>query len=206
MSTALNRTLALLAFGVAGYAAVAYGLLPLGALVHPAMKASFLSHAGAVYLHVFASALALACGPLQFSARLRTRRPRVHRWVGRAYLGIGVLLGGLSGLWLAVHAFGGPVAKTGFGLLALAWLSTGTAAYRAIRRGDVATHRQWMVCNFSLTFAAVTLRLYLPGAMAAGVPLEAAYPVIAWLCWVPNLAVGSWIARRSGLVPVARTA
>lgn len=43
--------------------------------------------------------------------------------------------------------------------------------------------------NVALTFAAVTLRLYLGPLMALGVPFELAYPAVAWLCWVPNLVV-----------------
>src|SRR5690606_4566607 len=41
--------------------------------------------------------------------------------------------------------------------------------------------------HFALTLAAVTLRICLPASMLAGLPYEAAYRAIAWLCWVPNL-------------------
>lgn len=181
-----------LAFGVAGYAAFAYGILPLGSLVHPDMKANFLAHASGIYTHVFASIVALLLGPLQFSARLRQQQKNLHRWLGRAYLGIGVLMGGLSGLYISQHAFGGSVARFGFAALAVFWLYTGLRAYLAIRRGAIDEHRKWMVRNFSLTFAAVTLRLYLPAAMVAGIEFTLAYPIIAWLCWVPNVLFAEW--------------
>jgi uncharacterized membrane protein len=179
--------LALLSLAVAGYALVVYGFLPLGVAVHPDMRATFESQRAVVYLHVFASAVALVLGPFQFSAGLRARRPALHRWSGRLYLGVGVLVGGVAGLIMAAHAFGGTVGRLGFACLALAWLYTGLRAYLSIRAGNVASHRRWMVRNFALTFAAVTLRLWLPGAMVSGMAFEAAYPVIAWLCWVPNL-------------------
>lgn len=185
----------LLAIGVAGYAVFAYGFMPLGSLVHPDMKLNFLAHKAGIYTHVFASALALLLSPLQFSASLRKARPRLHRVIGRLYLGIGVMLGGLSGLYMALHAFGGPVAKAGFFFLAVFWLFTGLRAYRAIRGGDVRAHREWMIRNVSLTLAAVTLRIYLTSSMLAGIPFEQAYPVIAWLCWVPNLLVAEWVVR-----------
>ncbi len=178
-----------LTFGVAGYAVFAYGVLPLGALVHPDMKANFLAHPVGIYTHVFAASVALVLGPFQFSARLREHRPNLHRWLGRTYLTVGVLAGGLAGLYMARYAFGGLAARLGFGMLALGWLYTGLRAYLAIRRGAIYAHRQWMVRNFSLTFAAVTLRLYLPLAFAAGFEFTVAYPIIAWLCWVPNLLV-----------------
>lgn len=181
-----------LSFGVAGYAAFAYGFLPLGSLVHPDMKANFLVHSGGIYTHVFASIVALMLGPLQFSARLRRRHLNLHRWFGRAYLAIGVLVGSVSGLYMSQFAHGGPVARLGFAALALAWFYSGLRAYLAIRGGAVEAHRKWMVRNFSLTFAAVTLRIYLPAAMVAGVDFALAYAVIAWLCWVPNLVFAEW--------------
>jgi uncharacterized membrane protein len=188
--------MAFLSLGVAGYAVVVYGFLPFGAAVHPDMRAGFEAQRGAVYTHAFAAAVALALGPFQFSARLRTRQPAVHRWLGRLYLGVGVLVGGISGLYIAYHAFGGLAARLGFGCLALAWLYTGARAYLAIRARHIAAHRRWMVRNFALAFAAVTLRLWVPASFAAGLEFAVAYAVIAWLCWVPNIAVAElWLNR-----------
>jgi uncharacterized membrane protein len=189
-------TLIVLSLGVAGYAVAVYGFLPLGAWLHPDMRATFEANRAGIYAHVFASVAALTLGPFQFCEGLRVTRPAVHRWSGRLYLGVGVLVGGLSGLYMAFHAFGGPVSRLGFGSLALAWLYTGFRAYRAIRAGDVVSHRRWMVRNFSLAFAAVTLRLWLPASVASGVPFELAYPVIAWLCWTPNLVFAELLLRR----------
>ena len=187
------------ALGVAGYAVFAYGFMPLGALVHPDIKLSFLAHKTGIHTHVFASLVALSLAPFQFSTRIRANYPRVHRVMGRIYLGIGVAFGGLSGLYMAAFAFGGPFAKLSFACLAIGWLYTGLRAYRSIRRGAVQEHRTWMVRNVSLTLAAVTLRIYLPSSMIAGIPFEAAYPVIAWLCWVPNLVVAELFFARGNV-------
>ena len=42
--------------------------------------------------------------------------------------------------------------------------------------------------SFALTFAAVTLRVYLGISLGAGLELDPD-PAIAWLCWLPNLLV-----------------
>lgn len=181
-----------LSFGVAGYAAFAYGFLPLGSLVHPDMKINFTSHTIGIYTHVFASILALVLGPFQFSTTLRTKHTNLHRWSGRVYLGVGVFAGGLAGLFMSHYAFGGVVAQSGFAALALLWLYTGLRAYTTVRSGAIEEHRKWMVRNFSLTLAAVTLRIYLPASMAAGVEFSSAYAVIAWACWLPNLVFAEW--------------
>ena len=168
MRTAGYIVMMVLSLGVAGYGIVAYGFLPPGALVHPGMRPTFESLRDVLYAHIFGSAVALALGPFQFSAGLRARRVALHRLMGRLYLGVGVLIGGLAGLFMATQAFGGPITRGGFVCLALIWLYTGFRAYRAIRIGDTVSHRRWMVLNFSLTFAAVTLRLWLPVLAMAG--------------------------------------
>jgi uncharacterized membrane protein len=183
----------LLSLGVAAYGLIAYSIMPIGALVHPDMKANFVANRLGMYLHIFAASVALIAGPFQFSTRLRRARPRLHRWMGRAYLGAGVLVGGLSGLYIAQFAFGGVIAQAGFAALALCWLYTGLRAYLAIRERAIEEHRKWMVRNFSLAFAAVTLRLYLPLSLLAGADFAVAYSIIAWLCWVPNLVVAEYL-------------
>jgi uncharacterized membrane protein len=196
MKTASFGLMLLLSLAVAGSAIGAYGLLPVGALVSPEIRATFEAHRAGILIHVFGASVAMALGPFQFWTRLRQRRPRLHRWLGRLYLGIGVLVGGLAGLYMATLAWGGIVAKLGFGCLALAWLYTGWRAYEAARRRDFVSHRRWMIRNFALTFAAVMLRIYLPIALAARIDMAIAYPAIAWLCWVPNLvAVGVFSKR-----------
>lgn len=196
--------LAFLSLAVAAYAVGVYGFLPLGALVDPEMRANFEAHRAAIYTHVFASSVALAVGPWQFAAGLRSRHRAVHRWLGRAYLGIGVLCGGAAGLFMAFHAFGGLPARAGFAALAAAWLYTGWRAYRAIRAQDPRAHRRWMVRNFALTFAAVTLRLWLPASLAAGVPATVGYPIVAWLCWVPNLLAAQWWLNKASRASIER--
>jgi uncharacterized membrane protein len=204
MRAVCTALLWILSLGVAAYAIAAYTLLPLGTTIDPGMRVGFAAHAPAVYLHAFAASVALLLGPLQLSSRIRAARPAVHRWTGRAYLGVGVLVGGLSGLYLAQFAYGGLAARFGFGALATAWLYTGLRAYAAIRTGAVAEHRRWMFRNFGLTFAAVMLRLYVPAAVVAGAQFEQAYTAIAWLCWVPNLLVAEWFLRRPSAPSVAR--
>ena len=46
-----------------------------------------------------------------------------------------------------------------------------------------------MIRSYALTAAAITLRVYLGIATGLHLPFNIAYPVIAWLCWVPNFAV-----------------
>lgn len=198
MSMVIRSTMGLLCIAVAVYAIGTYAFLPVGAAVHPEIRPAFLERPAVVLTHVFAAALALLSGPMQFSSWLRRTLPSLHRWLGRLYCCC-VLAGGISGLVLAVHAYSGLTARMGFGALAIVWLYTGLRAFSSILAGDIAAHRDWMTRNFALTSAAVTLRLYMAVLLASGLSLDMAYPVIAWLCWVPNLLAAQWyLARRRG--------
>ena len=189
--------------GVAAYALFGYTLRPLGSLVHPEMKIAYEANSVAVFAHVFASLVALALGPLQLSPKLRSRNISLHRALGRIYL-FGVLIGGIAGLSISRIAFGGFVSMVGFGCLAILWLFTALMALQSIRQKKIDLHRRWMIRNFSLTFAAVTLRIYLGLFFAAAVPFETFYPVLAWISWVPNILFAEWaiLSRRD---PITET-
>ncbi|MEZ5560649.1 MAG: DUF2306 domain-containing protein [Pseudomonadales bacterium] len=160
---------------------------------NPEFHARFDSMPVYAFMHVVGSGVALLIGGFQFSSQLRRRYLGAHRWVGRAYL-LAVLMGGIGGFALAGVATGGLVARCGFGLLAILWLYSGWQAYAAVRARDLVNHRLWMARNFALTFAAVTLRIYL-GLLggALGYSFDEAYPLVAWLAWVPNLVLVEWL-------------
>lgn len=158
----------------------------------PLLKLKSGVYRATLLIHAAAALVALAVGPFQFSVRLRRRSPRAHRRLGYVYFA-GVFVGGTAGLVSATGAEGGLSSRTGFFLLGLCWLASAWKALGAIRRGDVAAHRQWMVRNFALTFAAVTLRLWLPALVAASGSFEEAYRTVAWLCWVPNAIVAEFL-------------
>jgi uncharacterized membrane protein len=162
----------------------------------------------AFYAHIAAGGIALVLGLLQFWRGLRDRHRSVHRWMGRTYLSA-IAFAGIASLVIAPFSQAGLVGFFGFGSLAALWLVTGWTAYRAIRRGDVASHRAWMMRNFALTYAAVTLRLWLGvllgvqalpgGEFDIGSAFDNAYAAVPFLCWLPNLVIAEILIRRRGL-------
>lgn len=94
---------ALLCAVVAAYAfTVLYGQPHAGNPLQMKFAASGLD----VPAHFFGGGLALLLAPLQMSGWVRRRVPRLHRLGGGLYAG-GVLIAGLAGLSLALHAQGG---------------------------------------------------------------------------------------------------
>jgi hypothetical protein len=163
----------------------------------------------AFYVHIVAAGLTLAVGPFQFVGALRRRLPRVHRWIGRVYL-VATGFAGTAGLVMAFISRAGIAGFFGFGSLSVLWVWVAYRGYRAIRfERDVASHRAWMIRSFALTFAAVTLRLWLgllitaqalAGSQASGERMFMnAYVVVPFLAWLPNLVVAELMIRRRDL-------
>jgi uncharacterized membrane protein len=182
---------AFLSVGVAGYA---YYFTPRGGAPSPELLGNLFARPW-LMLHAALAGTALMIGPFQFLPAIRRRRA-LHRWLGRTYL-VSCLVSGLAGLTLAFGATAGPIAGWGFGTLAVVWLFTTTQAYRMARAGRFDAHRQWMIRSFALTFAAVTLRLYLPFPPMMGFSFIEGYRAIAWLAWVPNLIAAELYIRRA---------
>lgn len=181
------------------------GAYALSASLVPAWRTEFVADLFArkslrAFAHMAPGGLALAMGAFQFNGRLRRRNLPLHRLLGRVYVA-SVLISGTAAVLLAPSSSGGLVAHAGFGLLGVLWLITTIAAFLRVQAGDLDAHRDWMIRSYALCLAAVTLRLYIPASIATGVAFAAAYPAIAWLCWVPNLVVAEWL-----VIPAVRAA
>src|SRR5687767_6757317 len=185
---------ALLALGVAGYS-LRYPILGEGAFI-PELAGSFRVRLVPLLIHTTFGPLALLLGLVNLLPAMRKRRWALHRLIGRIYLASGVTLG-LAGGYLALFAAGGPVARLGFFVLAVATLGTLAGGYVNIRRRDVTRHREWMLRSYALIFAAVTLRIWLPILIIAhqGEFLPA-YRWVAWVSWMPNILWAEWRIRR----------
>ncbi len=160
-------------------------------------KARMFEIAAIGYAHTVGGLIATLIGPFQFLGAVRRHYPRVHVWLGRAYLTC-VGLSGLAGLYLSPGSYASNTFGIAFIALALAWLYTGARAYLAIRGRDVQAHRRWMVRNYALTYAAVTLRVQMPLLIVlGGLSPILALNIVGWTCWVPNLLiVEMWMRRR----------
>jgi hypothetical protein len=206
----LQRPLRLIGGGLAALLGILVAAYALGALLVPGVRSPLIANLIVstpvlLILHLTGGAVAIAVGAFQLSGRIRQRRIAVHRWFGRLYV-FGVLIGGVASLLLSMRADGGLATRLGFGMLAVLWLGSTGAAYVHIRNRRIELHRAWMLRSYALTFAAVTLRIWLPLSQIAGIPFQEAYAAIAWLCWVPNLVVVEWfILRRHAGVTNQRT-
>ena len=150
-------------------------------------------------LHILAATTYALAGILQFVPRFRRRHPVWHRRAGRV-LAVAGLLVAISALWMTLFYEAQPgtgdllyLLRLIFGSAMAACLVLGIAA---VRRGDIATHRAWMLRAYAIGLAAGTQvftegfggAIFGTGVLAADLAKGAG--------WVINLAVAEWALRR----------
>jgi uncharacterized membrane protein len=168
----------------------------------------YAAHPVVVYVHVIAGGVFLALLPLQFSASVRRRFVRWHRWSGRLLLVLAIPAT-ITGLWFGVlMPISGAGEATVIALVAAFFVVSLTRAFRAIRRGDVAAHREWMIRAASVAFGVALVRI--TGLVVdftltpRGIPITQLFVVAMWSGWLlTTIAAELWIRwKRSVKVPV----
>jgi uncharacterized membrane protein len=165
----------------------------------------FWPYAGWLVAHIGAGMLALFLGPLQFWTALRRRYARMHRWTGRVYVGAVALGAVMSAVMLPQSEASGWVYRYGLAGLALAWVGTTGLALAAIRRGNVAQHREWMVRSYVVTFGFVLFRVVFDtlAALKFGTFEERA-TISAWSCWALPLLVTEFVLQGRKILATPR--
>ena len=152
-----------------------------------------------VVVHILSVIPYAILGALQFSSRLRRRRPGWHRATGRVLIGLGLTVA-FSGVWMTLFY----PRQTGTGELAYVFrLTVGSAmaasillGFAAIRRGDVTNHQAWMTRAYALALGAGTqvftqgigIAVFGTSALSTDLSLGAG--------WAINLAVAEYVIGR----------
>lgn len=102
-------------------------------------------------------ALALLLGPAQFSDTLRRRRPALHRWSGRVYIGA-IAIAASVALYIGPR-FEPKTIQIEQYFQAGGWLLTTAAALVFILRRNVAAHKLWMMRSYGFCLVFVLSRV-----------------------------------------------
>lgn len=151
----------------------------------------------AVVVHIVAAAVYALFGALQFSTRLRHRRPGWHRGSGRTLVVAGLLVAG-SGLWMTLFYTGAP----GGALLWAIRLLVGSVmaasivlGFTAIRRRDIGAHRAWMIRAYALGLGAGTQTLTQGVGEGVFGTDDVSTALSLGSAWLINAAVAEWVIR-----------
>jgi uncharacterized membrane protein len=111
--------------------------------------------------HGIMGACALFLGPMQFSDRLRQRFTKLHRVVGRFYVG-GVFVAAPLGFYIQYYEerMGGTrTFSFAAAVDAALWIITTAIAMYFILNGKVQQHRQWMTRSFAVAIVFLEVRV-----------------------------------------------
>jgi Na+-transporting NADH:ubiquinone oxidoreductase subunit NqrE len=139
------------------------------------------------YVHITTSTVVMAAGIVQIWPYIARRWPVLHRYLGRVYAALILLLAAPSGLVLAVYANGGLSTQVGFALQCVVWWAFTAIAWWEIRQRQHLQHIEMMLRSLAITLAAFSLRSesYLMKSLLNTKPMET-YLTVTWLSWVGN--------------------
>jgi hypothetical protein len=148
------------------------------------------------YMHISVGVIILISGLLQFSTKLRKSKLELHRTLGKIYVFAVLFISAPGGLIMAFYATGGYLSSIAFIGLDLFWFYFTYKAYRFIKAKQIIQHQNFMIRSYSLTLAAVTLRLYIAiSIIFLNVNFETSYIIISYLCWIPNIIIAEIYIR-----------
>lgn len=140
------------------------------------------------YAHVYTSIFVLFSGFIAVFVKPKAAFRNLHRFFGKIYVILLLLLAAPSGIYMGFYANGGILAKISFVILGILWWFTTYKAYLEIRKKNVLNHKKWMYRSYALAVSAITLRLWKVVLVYFFQPNPMdVYEIIAWLGWVPNL-------------------
>jgi uncharacterized membrane protein len=152
----------------------------------------------ATLLHVLPGGVFLILAPLQFSSRIRNRYIRFHRWSGRILV-LTAVVAAIAGLYFGLlMPYGGPGEVTAIAFFGGLFLVAVSRGFLAIRRGQVARHREWMIRAFAIAIGISTVRIVsglLDFALTpAGLRPPDLFALSLWTGWAITLGAGElWI-------------
>ncbi len=158
----------------------------------------FAAHPVLTLLHVLPGAIVLILAPLQFSSRIRYRFIEFHRWSGRLIV-LAAFVSAVAGLSFGLRMpYGGPGETTAVALFGGLFVMAVGLAVVAIRRKQVAQHREWMIRAFAIALGISTVRVISAVFDLALTPMgfrpQELFVLSLWVGWTVSLGAGEfWI-------------
>ena len=155
----------------------------------------------AFYGHIYSSLIVLLSGAFLFSKWILRNFSKLHRWIGKCYVGLVLIISAPTGMVMAYHANGGWLAQLSFLILTPLWWWFTYQGYRTVRQLNFEAHKKWMIRSYALTFSAVSLRFYqlVLGSLFYMDP-EMQYILVSWISWVGNLVVVEIWSKKKSLI------
>lgn len=160
--------------------------------------ARYVDHPVQTVAHLVPGILLLLFVPIQFSRTVRNRYRQLHRWSGRVLLAL-LLVAIVPAVYFGVvdsHTL--PWERPTITLFSGIVIYAATTAYLAIRRRDVARHREWMIRTFAMMIGIGTVRIVsVPFVFMTTASYETITVASMWVGWVLTLGIAEWWIRHT---------
>ena len=187
--------------------AVAAVLRRMFALAHPAtsgpadmvaLDAVFAGKPLLTLMHIVPGLVLVVLVPFQFSRSFRNRHLRVHRWIGRIVVALGLVIG-ISAVPMSRHPVGGVREVTAIAFFDTFFLVALTNAFVQARRRQIAMHREWMIRAMAIALGIATVRPIM-GVFFATARLTRMTPhdffgIAFWIGFSLTYLAGEWWIR-----------
>jgi len=156
----------------------------------------YLEHPVVSSLHMLFSIAFILFAPLQFNTKLRSKKPQLHRYLGR-FLIFCALFSGIFGIAAiaVLPVFGGIASITASWIFGPVFLTCTLLAFTRARQKRFIEHREWIIRTFALGLGVGTQRLvlaYFQITQTAG--FEEGFGPALWIGFTVNLIVAEiWI-------------
>jgi hypothetical protein len=176
------------------------------ALAHPAqnapaqlaaLDAAFAQKPVLTLVHIVPALVLVSLVPFQFSRSFRNRHLRIHRWMGRAIVVLGLIIG-FSALGLLRNPIGGALEVSAILTFDAVFLLSLTKGFVYARRRRIVLHREWMTRAMSVALGVATVRpimgvFFATGRLTGLTPHEF-FGMAFWIGFVFTYLSGeSWI-------------
>jgi uncharacterized membrane protein YozB (DUF420 family) len=146
--------------------------------------------------HIGLGVVYLLGASLQLWRPFRVRHYQVHRRLGRVLAPLAAVSGATGVIFGARYAFGGRAESAASVLFGSWFVLALVLAVVAIRRGDVVSHRRWMVRAFAVGLAVGTVRVWIGVFSALGVlTFPDRFAVSFWIGFCLHVLVAEWWLR-----------
>lgn len=123
-----------------------------------ALDTGFARHTALTLIHILPGALFLTLAAVQFMPGVRQKHLRLHRWMGRCLVVLGLIIG-VSALVMSYKMnIGGPNETAATTFYAMVFLVCLVKAYLHARRKEIARHREWMIRAYAVGLGVATTR------------------------------------------------
>jgi hypothetical protein len=187
----------------------------IAALAHPphnvpaqlaALDEAFSKRSVLTLVHIVPALVLVALIPFQLSRSFRNRHLRLHRWMGRLAMVLGVVIG-FSALGLIRDPIGGRLELSCILFFDALFLFSLTKAFVHIRRCEVALHREWVIRAMSVALGVATVRpimgVFFATSRLTGLTPHDFFGIAFWLGFSLTYVAGEWWIRYTRRTPLS---